>query len=95
MLFDIKSPKEYKVYLHVRSSSNSNCDGGGGSLRAAQPSSSSSSAAAVGASANDISREHRDGGTGAAGGRGAEFRSTVYRRGLAAEPPEPKARLVW
>lgn len=37
-----------------------------------------------------------DGGAAVFGGRkGPEFRSLVYRRGLAAEPPEEKARYAY
>eukprot|EP00904_Undaria_pinnatifida_P005359 jgi/Undpi1/1953/HiC_scaffold_12.g05340.m1 len=84
--------------MHVGNSISRN-EGGGGSSREAPPSSSSSPFRAIsgsslavvagGASGGASSREDRDGG---AGGRGAEFRAAVYRRDLAAEPPEPKAR---
>lgn len=60
-----------------------------------------SSPPVAGGTAAETSRRGggEDEGAGASGGapvvdgrKGAEFRSLVYRRGLAAEPPEEKAR---
>ncbi len=77
MLYDIKSPKDYKTYVHAPVNSGGGKQGGA-SLGEASSSGESAGKAAAG------------GSWGA--GRGAEFRAVLYRRGLAAEPPAQKAR---
>ncbi|CAM9569542.1 unnamed protein product, partial [Ectocarpus fasciculatus] len=92
VLHDIKSPKDYEIHTHV-----SIKNGGGGGAEGSLP-----SPPAAGGTAAETSRRGggedegagaSDGGGAVVGGRkGPEFRSLVYRRGLAAEPPEEKAR---
>eukprot|EP00752_Nemacystus_decipiens_P012911 g11427.t2 len=80
VLYDIKSPKDYKTHVHSRGGGAGNPDGSSSSPR---------HAARV-----SWRGEHGEveGGSGSVVARGAEFRSAVYKRGLVAEPPEDKAR---
>lgn len=86
VLHNIKSPKDYKVLLHARRSING-IGGSGGSNAERSP--ASSNGALTG---EDVPGAGGGGGGGMMDARGAAFRRTVYRRGLAAEPPEQKAR---
>lgn len=82
VLYDIKSPKDYKTHVHA--------PGGDGNPEG----SLSSPLATARASLRGEQGEAAGGGGSSWAARGAEFRSVVYRRGLVAEPPEDKARLV-
>ncbi|CAM9434922.1 unnamed protein product [Hapterophycus canaliculatus] len=86
VLHDIKCPREYTVHVHTRDGNGGGGGGEGGS--SGEGFTPSSSRAATEAQ----SRGEGDGRGGGVGGKGAAFRPLVYRRGLAAEPPEQKAR---
>ena len=86
MLYDIKSPKEYKTYVHAR--------GGRGGRGAGTSEGSSSSPPAAPRICLRGEQGEAAGGSSSGVARGAEFRSAVYRRGLVAEPPDDKARFV-
>lgn len=81
VLYDIKSPRDYKTHSHVR--------GGGGNPEG-------SAAAPSVAARTSLPGEQGEAAGGSRSGvaRRAEFRSLVYRRGLVVEPPEDKARSV-
>eukprot|EP00903_Cladosiphon_okamuranus_P006232 g6119.t1 len=79
VLYDIKSPKDYKTHVHAPAG-------------ARNPEGSSSRSATARASLRGEQGQAAGGGSCSWASRGAEFRSVVYRRDLVAEPPEAKAR---
>ncbi|CAM9186365.1 unnamed protein product [Ectocarpus sp. 12 AP-2014] len=91
VLHEIKSPKDYEIHTHISVKKR-----GGGDVEGSLPSPPAAGGTAAETSGRSGGGDECAGASGGSavidGKKGPEFRSLVYRRGLAAEPPEEKAR---